>query len=100
MFKLILAAMAFATGGVAMKYSDGLTRLWPSLMVFVLFSAGAALQALAMRHAPMGTTYVVVLGLEAVLASALGAWLFAEALTAPRLLAIALIVTGIVILKR
>jgi multidrug transporter EmrE-like cation transporter len=94
------AALAFALGGVGMKLSAGLTRLWPSVSVFVLFCGGAALQALAMRQADMGTTYIAVLGLEAVLAFLLGVWLFSEPATPARILAVALVVAGILLLKR
>ena len=62
----VAAAAAFAFGGVCMKYSEGLTRPVPSALLFVLFCAGAAAQTLAMRHAEMGATYILVLGLESV----------------------------------
>lgn len=92
--------MAFTLGGVCMKLSSGLTRLWPSAAVFALFCLGAALQGLAMRHAEMGPTYIVVLGLEAVLAFVLGVWLFSEPATPVRILAVILVTAGILLLKR
>ena len=94
------AALAFTLGGVGMKLSEGLTRFWPSLSVFALFCAGAALQALAMREAEMGVTYIAVLGLEAVLAFLLGIWIFAEPATPVRILAVILVTAGIVLLRR
>ncbi|MES1258196.1 MAG: SMR family transporter [Acidobacteriota bacterium] len=94
------AALAFALGGVAMKLSAGLTRLVPSACLFLLFCGGAALQALAMRHAGMGVTYIAVLGLEAALAFLLGVWLFSEPATPVRILAVALIAAGILLLRR
>lgn len=94
------AALAFASGGVAMKFSVGLTRPWPSVLVFGLFCAGAGMQSLAMRSSEMGTTYLAVLGLEAVLAFGLGIWVFSESVTTARVAAVVLILSGILLLKR
>ena len=96
---MVGAAFAYVAGGICMKYSEGLTRLWPSISLFLLFCIGAALQALAMRSAQLGPTYVFVLGLEAVLAFLLGILLFNEPATGIRILAVALITTGILLLK-
>jgi quaternary ammonium compound-resistance protein SugE len=97
---LIFVALCYAAGGVCMKWSAGLTRPWPSVGVFTLFCAGAALQCLAMRDAEMGSTYIVVLGLEASLAFGLGVRLFAEPFTGVRMLAVLLVIAGMVLLKR
>jgi multidrug transporter EmrE-like cation transporter len=95
----LAASVAFTAGGVCMKYSNGLTRLWPSVLLFALFCAGAAAQPLAMRHSEMSTTYIFVLGLESVLAFALGAAVFSEPVTPVRILAVALVTAGIVLLR-
>ncbi len=83
-----------------MKFSNGLTRPGPSALVFGLFCAGAALQALAMRSAEMGPTYLAVLGLEAIIAFGLGIRLFSETLTPSKIAAMGLILSGIWLLKR
>jgi multidrug transporter EmrE-like cation transporter len=75
---VVMAAVAFAGGGLAMKYADDLTHLVPSLVVFGLFGFGAALQTLAMRGSTLSVTYLVVLGLEAVITSGLGVLVFHE----------------------
>ncbi len=54
-----------------MKASEGLTKPGPSVLLFALFSAAAACQAIGMRNAEMGSSYVLVLGLEAIAAVAL-----------------------------
>src|SRR5947209_15333152 len=92
------AACAYVAGGVCMKYSEGLTRLWPSIALFLLFCSGAALQALAVRSAQLGPTYVFVLGLEAVLAFLLGVVIFHEPANGIRILAVSLIAVGIILL--
>jgi small multidrug resistance pump/quaternary ammonium compound-resistance protein SugE len=93
------AAVAFGLGGVCMKWSEGFTRAPATAGVFLFFLLGAGLQTLAMTRGDLGVVYVVVLGLEAVLAVGLGIWLFQEQLTPMRLLAIVLIVAGIAILR-
>jgi hypothetical protein len=59
---LILAALSFTSGGIFMKSSAGLTRMWPSIFMSVLFVTGAGLQALAMRREDMSVAYISVLG--------------------------------------
>jgi quaternary ammonium compound-resistance protein SugE len=95
----LTAAVAFVAGGVAMKYSVGLTRPGPSLLLFVLFCAGAAAQTLAMRHAEMSVTYLVVLGLESILAFGAGVLVFSEPATPVRILAAALVAVGVMLLR-
>jgi multidrug transporter EmrE-like cation transporter len=97
---LILASLLFATGGLFMKLSLGLTRLTPSLFVFLFFCAGAACQAIAMRRADMGVAYVFVLGLEAVAAFLISVFALNESATVSRVAAVVLIVAGIVLLER
>lgn len=99
-FLLAAAALTFSTGGLCMKASDGLTRLWPSIGVFTTFSLGAALQALAMRQAGMAVTYVLVLGLEAATAFLLGALFLGEQFTLTKLFALVCILAGITLLHR
>jgi multidrug transporter EmrE-like cation transporter len=94
-----MASLAFALGAICMKLSAGLTR-WPyALGVFALFVLGAALNTLAMTRGDLGVVYVVVIGLEAVLAFVFGAVFFHEAVTPMRLAAVGLIVAGIACLR-
>ena len=94
-----MAAFCFTVGGVFMKRADGLQHASATLLFLLLFSAGAAMQSQAMRGAELASTYIVVLGLEAAFALALGGVLFAEAITAPKLAAVALILVGIALLR-
>lgn len=100
LFLLALASVLFACGGLCMKYSHGLQRLWPSAGVFALFGIGAACQAIAMKRGDMGIAYIFVLGLEAVFAFGLSVAVLGEKATFSRAGAIILILAGIVWLER
>jgi len=96
---VLAAAVFFTVGGIYMKLSHGLSHLTPSLLVYLFFCAGASLQTLAMRKSDLGVTYILVLGLEAVLALLFGVWLFKEHYSFLKLLGISLIVAGIAFLR-
>ena len=53
---VILAALFFTVGGIFMKLSDGLTKFWPTMIVFALFVTGAGLQTLAMKREDLAVT--------------------------------------------
>ncbi len=97
---LIVASLLFATGGLFMKLSQGLTQLAPSVFVFIFFIAGAACQTVAMKRADMGVAYVFVLGLEAVAAFLISIFALNESAAPSRIFAVLLIVSGIVLLER
>lgn len=82
-----------------MKWSNGFANAAPSFWVFVFFCTGAALQTYAMRLESLGVGYVVVLGLEALLAVVAGALFFEESVAWRNALGVALVIGGIVLLK-
>lgn len=94
-----LAAALYVAGGVFMKHSAGLTRWLPALALVALFGTGALVQAWAMKQESLGSSYVVVLGLEALLAVIAGYFLFAEALTGKMISGVVLVVAGILLLR-
>lgn len=77
-----------------MKLSNGLSELIPSLLVYIFFIAGASLQTIAMRRSALGVTYVIVLGLESVLAFLFGVVLFQENYSYTNFIGVSLIVAG------
>jgi small multidrug resistance pump len=93
------AALLYVIGGVAMKYSRSLTVLQPSLLLYAAFLGGATLQTIGMSGSKMGVTYVVVLGLEAVLALACAAAFLGERVSVSQLAGAILVVAGIVVLE-
>jgi multidrug resistance protein EbrB len=94
-----IAAMMYVTGGALMKYSQGLTQPLPTLGLTALFSTGALIQARAMRYEQLGSSYILVLGLEALLAMVLGTLLFGEQISGRAAAGITLVVIGIVLLR-
>jgi quaternary ammonium compound-resistance protein SugE len=96
---LVLAGLLEIGWAVGLKYSHGLTRLWPSVATGVALVGSMGLLALAMRTLPLGTAYAVWTGIGTVGTAVLGVVLFREPATAMRLACIALIVAGIVGLK-
>ena len=96
---VMAAALFFTVGGIFMKLSEGLTKFWPTLIVFALFAIGAALQTLAMKREDLAVTYLWVVGLESILAFAFGVLLFSESCTPARIAGVALIAGGIISLR-
>ena len=101
-----MAWLALLTAGsleiawiLGLKYSEGFTRFWPSVLTFAAIAASFAMLSLSLRSVPFGTAYAVWTGIGAVGTAALGIYLFGEPATAARLASIGLIVAGIVGLK-
>lgn len=95
----IAAALCYVVGGTCMKLSAGLSKPGPSLLIFLFFAGGAGLQAVAMRKAELGAAYILVLGLEAILALAFGALFFRENCSPMKLLGVVLVIAGILLLN-
>ena len=96
---LFLAGLLEIVWAFSMKQSEGFTRLWPSVVTFVAMTASFALLALAMRTLPLGTAYTVWTGIGAVGAFAVGILALGESASPMRLLAAALIVGGLALMK-
>lgn len=97
---LLVVAGLFEIGwAIGLKYTEGFTRLWPSVWTVAAMVVSIALLGLALKTIPIGTGYAVWTGIGAAGTAILGIILFAEPATALRLGAIGLIVAGIVGLK-
>ena len=84
---------------VGLKYTDGFSRLWPSVFTLLAMAVSLYFLAQAIRTIPLGTGYAVWTGIGAAGTAIMGIVLFAESTHVMRLLCIALIVAGIVGLK-
>jgi quaternary ammonium compound-resistance protein SugE len=92
---LLVAGLFEIAWAVGLKYTNGLTRLWPSVATIAGGFASFFLLARAARTLPIGTAYAVWTGIGAVGTAALGIVLFDEARDWQRLACILLIIVGI-----
>ena len=96
---LILAGLFEIGWAIGLKYTEGFTRLWPTLGTVAAMIVSLGLLGIAMKSLPVGTAYAVWVGVGAVGTAILGIVLFGEPANAGRLLSLGLILAGIVGLK-
>ena len=96
---LVVAGILEVVWSFFMKQSDGFTRLWPTVTTFVAMVISFGLLAWAMRSLPLGTAYTIWTGIGAIGAFAVGIVVLGEPANPLRLLAAALIVGGLVLMK-
>ncbi|MEM7177211.1 MAG: multidrug efflux SMR transporter [Pseudomonadota bacterium] len=96
---LAIAGLLEIVWAVAMKQSDGFTRLMPTAVMLVAMIGSFALLAMAMRALPLGTAYMIWTGIGAIGAFAVGVAFMGDALTPMRLAAATMIVAGLAVMK-
>lgn len=96
---LFLAGLAEVGWAIGLKYTEGFTRLVPTVLTLAAMAVSVVLLGLAARELPIGTAYAVWTGIGAAGTALLGMYLFAEPRDALRLACIALIVGGVLGLK-
>ena len=96
---LLIAALFEVAWAVGLKYAQGFTKLWPSLLTITAMVISMSFLALAVRTIPVGTGYAVWTGIGAVGTAILGIVLFGEPVTAARVVCLLLIVAGVIGLK-
>ena len=97
---LLFVAGLFEIGwAVGLKYTDGFTRLVPSVLTLICMTGSIVMLGFAVKTLPMGTAYAVWTGIGAVGTAILGIVLFGDPAGTARIACIALIVAGIVGLK-
>lgn len=96
---LVIAGLLEIVWAIGLKYTEGFTRLVPSLITIAAMVASVWFLAIALRTIPVGTGYAIWTGIGAVGTAILGIVLFAEPATAARLACIGVIVAGILGLK-
>ena len=84
---------------IGLKYTDGFTKLWPTVGTVVSMVVSLGLLGIAMKSLPVGTAYAVWVGVGAVGTAILGIVLLGEPSNAGRLISLGLIIAGIVGLK-
>lgn len=96
---LFLAGLLEICWAIGLKYTDGFTRLYPSLFTLVTLAGSMYLLAKAAQTLPIGTAYAVWVGIGAVGASILGIVLFKEPITMLRIGFLFLLIFSILGLK-
>ena len=96
---LVLAGLFEVGWAIGLKYTDGFTRLWPTVGTVAAMAISLGLLGIAMKSLPVGTAYAIWVGVGAVGTVILGIVLFQEPVNALRLISVGLIVAGLVGLK-
>lgn len=96
---LVLAGLFEIGWAIGLKYTEGFTRLWPSLGTVAAMVVSLGLLGIAMKSLPVGTAYAVWVGVGVVGTVILGVVLFDDPSNALRIGSVVLIVAGLVGLK-
>jgi len=98
-FILVVAGLFEICWAIGLKYTEGFTRLWPTVGTVLSMIISIGLLGVAMKSLPVGTAYAVWVGVGAVGTAILGIVLLGESASPMRLLSLGLIVAGIIGLK-
>jgi len=96
---LLFAGLFEVVWAVGLKYTEGFTRLWPTVGTVAAMAVSFGLLSQAMKTLPLGTAYAIWTGIGAVGTALVGIVLFGESANPARLACIGLIAVGIIGLK-
>ncbi len=96
---LFIAGVAEIVFALSLKYNQGFTRLWPSVVTLLSGLSSFLLLMLALKTLPVGTSYAIRTGMGVVGVALAGIILFKESADVLRLVSIALVVVGIIGLR-
>ncbi|MGH3309658.1 MAG: DMT family transporter [Streptomyces sp.] len=93
------AILAEVLGTTAMKYSDGFSKLWPSLGTALGYTVAFALLAQTLKSMSVGTAYAIWAGVGTAAIAAIGMLFLGEAATLAKITGVALVIAGVVVLN-
>ena len=96
---LLIAILTEVVGTTLMKVSQGLTRLIPSVLMFVLYGISFVFMALALKRIEVSTAYAIWSGLGTALIATIGILWFRESFNIPKLVGLVLIIVGVILLN-
>ena len=96
---LVVAGLFEIGWAVGLKYTEGFTRLWPTVGTTLSMIVSVVLLGIAMKSLPVGTAYAVWVGVGAVGTAIFGIVLFGEPVNLTRLISLVFILAGIIGLK-
>ena len=98
-FVLVVAGLFEIVWAVGLKYTDGFTRLWPSVATVVAMGISTVLLAIAVKTLPVGTAYAIWVGIGAIGTAIAGIMLFGESTSPLKIVSMVLLVAGMAGLK-
>ncbi|QSX76283.1 quaternary ammonium compound efflux SMR transporter SugE [Lysobacter arenosi] len=96
---LVLAGLFEVGWAIGLKYTDGFSKLWPTVGTVAAMAISLGLLGIAMKSLPVGTAYAIWVGVGAVGTVILGIVLFNEPVNALRMISVGLIIAGLIGLK-
>ncbi|MFT5532840.1 MAG: quaternary ammonium compound-resistance protein SugE [Burkholderiaceae bacterium] len=96
---LVCAGLLEICWAVGLKYTEGFTRLWPSVLTVLAISVSLGLLGIAMKTLPADTAYAVWVSIGIVGTALVGMFFLGEPVSAGRLFSLALIIAGVIGLK-
>ena len=96
---LLVAILTEVVGTSLMKVSQGLTRIVPTVFMFVLYAVSFVFMALALKKIEVSTAYAIWSGLGTALIGVIGIAWFRESINLPKVVGLVLIVVGVVLLN-
>jgi small multidrug resistance pump len=96
---LLIAILTEVVGTTMMKVSQGLTRLMPSVLMFVMYGISFVFMALALKKIEVSTAYAIWSGLGTALIATIGIVAFRESFNIPKMAGLALIIAGVILLN-
>jgi small multidrug resistance pump len=93
---LLLAIVLEVCGTTSMKLSQGFTRLWPSVMIFVFYGFSFTLLTFVLKRLEMSIVYAIWSGVGTALIATLGILYFKESLTLLKLVSLTLVIIGVI----
>ncbi len=96
---LFIAILAEVIGTSALKMSQGFTKIGPSLLVVVGYGFAFYFLALVLKSIPVGIAYAIWAGVGIALITIIGVVFFKQALDAPAVAGIALIISGVIVIN-
>lgn len=96
---LMIAILTEVAGTTLMKISQSLTKLIPTVLMFVLYGISFVFMAMALKKIEVGTAYAIWSGLGTALIATIGIIAFRESINLPKMIGLVLIIGGVVLLN-
>jgi small multidrug resistance pump len=96
---LLIAILTEVAGTTMMKVSQGLTKLIPAMLMFVLYAISFVFMALALKKIEVSTAYAIWSGLGTAVIAGIGIIAFRESFTFPKMMGLVLIIGGVILLN-